>query len=174
MMRILLAVLPVFLTALPAIAAGGEDGSRGSGGNLFFALLIFLAVLVFAAYGTRWIAKLSGGGRGRILRIAESVYLGPNRGLHLVLLGKKLFLVGQGDHGINLIAELSDEESLAQAEQHLAAAERGQIQGGFAKQLQQLLTKDDQEGGVSVETTERLLNQLRNVRHRKARGEKND
>ncbi|HHZ19896.1 MAG TPA: flagellar biosynthetic protein FliO [Firmicutes bacterium] len=175
MIRRLLPIPVTFFTvALPAMAAVGEDEYRGGGANIFYALLVFIVVLVLAAYGTRWIAKLSSGARGRILRIAESVYLGPNRGLHLVLVGKKLYLVGQGDHGMNLLAEIDDEGLVAQAEQNLAEAKQGLAQGSFSKQLQQLLAKDGQEQEVSLETTERLLDKLRNARQQKARGERND
>ena len=166
----LISIIGSVLYALPGLASEGKMiYSRGD--NLLFVLLIFVAVIVLAAYGTKWVAGRFGGAQGRILRIAESVFLGPNRGLHLVLVGKKLLLIGQSEREMNLLAELDDEELVAQAEKTITQRTMAGS-STFKQHLQKFLVKDEQNTEVSVGTAERLLDQLSRVRRRKERGGK--
>jgi flagellar biogenesis protein FliO len=166
----LILIIGLLLYALPGLASDGKT-TYSRGDNLLFVFLTFAAVIVAAAYGTKWVAGRFGGVQGRILRIAESAFLGPNRGLHLVLVGKKLFLIGQSEREMNLLAELDDEELVTQAE-------KGMLQRSnagpstFKHYLQKFMVKDEQNTGVSVGTAERLLDQLSRVRRRKERGGK--
>lgn len=47
-----------------------------------------------------------------IIKLRSSVPLGTNRFIHLVEVGTHYFLIGSSDAGINLISELTDNESL--------------------------------------------------------------
>lgn len=169
--RVLLLCLGLMGVASPVMAAAERDSYRGGSFNLFFALLAFVFVMFLASYATRWIAGRFGGGTGRLLKVADSVFLGPNRGLHLVLLGKKLYLIGQADHSLNLLGELDDEELIAEAEKAFNA--RVVVpQGNFGQILQKLMKKEG-EAELSAGTAERLLEQMNRMRRQKDRSGKN-
>lgn len=160
-------------SALPAMAAVEGETYRGGGGgyNLFFMLITFIAVMFLASYATRWVAGRFGSSQGRLLRIADSVILGPNRGLHLVLLGKRIYLIGQADQSMTLLGELDDEE-LVEAAEKAFAAKTVLPQGNFGQVLQKFMNKEG-ETNLSAGTAERLLEQMTRMRRQKDRSGKN-
>lgn len=157
--------------ASPVMAATERDTYRGGSFNLFFALLAFVAVMFLASYATRFIAGRFSGSQGRLLKIADSVILGPNRGLHLVLLGPKLYLIGQADQSMTLLGEVDDPDLLEQAQKAFDA--RTSIpQGNFGQMLQRIMNKEG-EAELSAGTAERLLEQMNRMRRQKDRSGKN-
>ncbi|NLY88910.1 MAG: flagellar biosynthetic protein FliO [Firmicutes bacterium] len=88
---------------------GGQTAGGGAfGGEFIIIILAFFGVLLFAAWLTRWLAGKAGKMRGRYLSIVDSLSLGPNRGLYLILLVDRLFLVGTADRSVHLVAEINE------------------------------------------------------------------
>lgn len=76
-------------------------------------VLAALAVVVPAAYlSTRFLSGRVRERRGRYMKLVESLPLGAQRGLHLVQVGERLFLVGGSERGISLLAEVDGTTSL--------------------------------------------------------------
>lgn len=172
MNRWLFIPLSMVILSFPVLAAQ-KQGEPGGGYNLVYFLFVSLIVICVAYFATQWIGKYAkglGNNRGRLIKIAESVYLGPNRGLHLVLVGNKIYLVGQGEQGMNLLTELDDEELIQQVK---AAGENnsGAVMNGFGQYLQTFLARDARTPLVPVGSADQLREQLNRVRHRKERGE---
>ena len=92
--------------------ASGLEQAAGSSaftsGEYLKFILVFIIVLLLAAWITRWLAGKTGRIRGRYLKIIDSLSLGPNRGLYLVLLVDRLFLIGAADRSVQLVAEVDD------------------------------------------------------------------
>lgn len=68
-----------------------------------FVILIGLGAWVF-------LRKFSGGavGTGQVIRIGETVRLGPRKSLHLVRIGSKTLLVANAADSLSLLADVSD------------------------------------------------------------------
>lgn len=93
----------------------GADSVYGE----LFRVLAALAVVVPAAYlSTRLLSGRVWARRARYMRLVESLPLGFQRGLHLVQVGERLFLVGGSEKGVTLLAEVD-----RAAELHPLAAE---------------------------------------------------
>lgn len=76
-------------------------------------VLAALAVVLPAAYlSTRFLSGRVRGRRGGSMKLVESLPLGAQRGLHLVQVGNRVFLVGASERGISLLAEMDGSGSL--------------------------------------------------------------
>jgi len=113
----------------PATAAGGgaQTGQGVSPGVStwdFVRMLLILAGVVVAIYLLFWLLRR--GTRKRIqendlIRVLGSRGLSGSRALHLVEVGRSVYLVGSSDGGVELISEITDKETLDSV--HLKAAE---------------------------------------------------
>ena len=107
------------------VAAGGAaSGAAASGGSAiasavstwdFVRMLLILAAAVVAIY--LLVALLRRGSRKRVrendlIRVLGSRTLAGTRTLHLVEVGTAVYLVGSSDGGVQLIAEVTDKESV--------------------------------------------------------------
>lgn len=91
----------------------------GYGAALMQTLLALGAVCILAWALLRWFAQrglvpgrwanLGFGGRGK-LRVVERLSLDARHGLFLVRAGRRIFLVGSGEHSVSLVAELSEHD----------------------------------------------------------------
>jgi flagellar protein FliO/FliZ len=80
--------------------------------DLAVTLLAFLAVILLAWLGARWLLRRlygPGAGGGRV-RVVERVPLEPRRTLYLVEAGEKLLLVGVTEHDIRVLGEFKRDE----------------------------------------------------------------
>jgi flagellar protein FliO/FliZ len=80
-----------------------------------FRMVLTLALAVAAVYGlVYFFRRLSRpqSVQDNFLKVLSSVHLGSNRYVHVVSLGSRAYLVGAGDSGINLIAEIEDRETI--------------------------------------------------------------
>src|SRR5690554_7994279 len=84
-----------------------EIGTSSNPVSLIWYFLSFIIILLLAAWGIKWMAGKMGRIRGKHLKLVESLYLGPNRGLHLIRVGNRLFLIGLADRYIELLAEIN-------------------------------------------------------------------
>ncbi|NLX63691.1 MAG: flagellar biosynthetic protein FliO [Clostridiaceae bacterium] len=80
-------------------------------------LLVFIAVLLLCYYTTRFIGrKMSGGMKNKNMRIVETLSLGPDRSLYLILVGDKHFLFFSSKKGLELVSEIDIETQTEAAE----------------------------------------------------------
>ena len=81
-----------------------------------FRMVLTLALVAAAIYGIVFFLKKAGRGRGvssdPFLRVLATAAVGTNRGVHVVSLGSQAWLVGSAEHGVNLIGEITDKETL--------------------------------------------------------------
>ncbi|MDR2158578.1 MAG: flagellar biosynthetic protein FliO [Treponema sp.] len=94
-----------------------EDAAAGGTGTFFLLLRIVLMLLVVAAaiYGIIWFLKRAArpsAGRDPYLKVLSTVPLGGSRFIHVVAFGSKAWLIGTGEGGPRLIAELQDPDTL--------------------------------------------------------------
>lgn len=103
--------LPLALDPEP-FRAGSQRKAIGVGTILDLALK--LALVLLFAYASVWMLRRLSHRRGRLLpgrgslRIVETTSLAPNRGLHLVAVGKRVFMIGSTPESINVLGEVSD------------------------------------------------------------------
>ncbi|NLW08355.1 MAG: flagellar biosynthetic protein FliO [Firmicutes bacterium] len=130
---------------------GGQAVSGAFGiGYIEYVIIIiaFFGVLLCIAWLTRWLAGKAGKMRGRYLSIIDSLSLGPNRGLYLILLVDRLFLVGTAERSVNLVAEI-DEPGLVDEVLKKGEGSPFQHNRGFFQYLQRVITPGEgrEDGG---------------------------
>ena len=73
-------------------------------------LFAFGAILLLCYYTTRIIAKkMSGGTKNKNMKIIETLSLGLDRCLYLILVGNKYFLFLASNKGLELVSEINTE-----------------------------------------------------------------
>lgn len=91
--------------------------NTGSGNSNIFFMLLVLCIFIGVIYLIiRWIAKkknvsISG---SEFAKVEGTKALALNKYLQLVSIGNKYYILGIGDHAVNLIKELDDEEQIDQ------------------------------------------------------------
>ncbi|MCX7038850.1 MAG: flagellar biosynthetic protein FliO [Spirochaetes bacterium] len=108
-----------------AAGAGGTaaGGAAGGGATIapavstwdFVRMLLILAAVVVAIYLLVALLRRGSGKRVRendLIRVLGSHTLAGTRALHLVEVGTALYLIGSSDGGVELIAEVTDKESV--------------------------------------------------------------
>ena len=155
--------------SLLILDAGEEADETGEvqGGPLvsswdFLRMVLILAAVVGVIYLIFWLLKR--GFRRQLpqndlIRLLGTRSLSGNRALHLVEMGKQVFLVGSAEGSISLISEIRDRETL-----DTIALERSQMQNrtsqGFAQFFQSIL-KSGRNQGSSVGGTVDFMKQQR-------------
>jgi len=151
-----------------------EIGTSSNPVSLIWYFLSFIIILLLAAWGIKWMAGKMGRIRGKHLKLVESLYLGPNRGLHLIRVGNRLFLIGLADRYIELLAEINDLETLVETEEEALTASQSPghpVYKDFSHYLQRILRV--KENNVGTNTGSRLENELKRFKDfRGKQGEK--
>ncbi len=96
----------------------------------FVQMLLILALVVAGIYILFYFLKKAGGPRqqeNEVIGVLSTKVLQANRSLHLVEVGKQMFLVGSSESGVALVAEIHDKESMDEI--RIKAAERGTLIG---------------------------------------------
>lgn len=81
-------------------------------------VVLTLVMVAVAIYGLVFILKKAsraGGGRmaqDPFLKVLASAPVGTNRAVHVVSLGSQAWLIGVAEHGVSLISEIADKETL--------------------------------------------------------------
>ncbi len=112
-------------------AAGGTAPRQNAGGVStwdFVRMIIILAAIIGLIYLLFWLLRRGAGRKVQendLIKVLGSRTLGSNRALHLVEVGSSVYLVGSSEGGVELIAEITEKESLDSvrlkaAEQHPA------------------------------------------------------
>ena len=84
------------------------DGLQSTLIRQFFLMIGCVAAIGAAAW---FVCRKFGGGLAGgqgIIRVSDTVRLGPRKAVHLVRVGKRAFLVGSGQDSFCLLAEVSD------------------------------------------------------------------
>ena len=113
---------------IPDTGAGGGEAAGGGaaavGGAViasavstwdFVRMLLILAAVIGAIYLLVWLLRRGSGKRVRendLIRVLGSRTLAGTRALHLVEVGTAIYLIGSSDGGVELIAEVTDKESV--------------------------------------------------------------
>jgi flagellar protein FliO/FliZ len=99
----------IVLGDAPPAAAGGGTPIPAA-----LRMVVVLALTAAAIYGiVFWLKRITRPPvpRNPHIKVLSSVPLGSNRYLHVVSVGAKTWLLGAGDGGISLIAEITDQEA---------------------------------------------------------------
>jgi flagellar protein FliO/FliZ len=89
-------------------------------------MILILACVIGVIYLLFWVLRKGTGRRiqeNDLIRVLGSRGLSGSRSLHLVEVGSSIYLVGSTDGGVELIAEITEKESLDAV--RLKAAEQG-------------------------------------------------
>jgi flagellar protein FliO/FliZ len=93
-----------------------ETGSLPvSSGFVVFRMVLALALVAAAVYGVVFFIRRASRPQERRnshLKVLTSAHLGSNRFVHVVHLGNQAWLLGAGEGGVSLIAEVTDKEVL--------------------------------------------------------------
>ncbi len=112
-----------------SVPAAGGTPVRATGGGVttwdFVRMLIILAAIIGLIYLLFWLLRRGAGRKVQendLIRVLGSRSLASNRALHLVEVGSSIYLVGSSEGGVELVAEITEKESLDSV--RLAAAEQ--------------------------------------------------
>lgn len=100
-------------------------------------MILVLALVVGLIYGVFWLLRRGARAKApetEMIRVLGSRALAGNRALHLVEVGRSVYLVGSAENGVNLVAELKDQQTI-DAIRVQAAEEGGKPRRGFAATL---------------------------------------
>jgi flagellar protein FliO/FliZ len=97
--------------------AGPELPPPGPGASfsLMLRMLLILILAAAAIYGVVYFLKRASRPseqRDPNVRLLSSVHLGSNRVVHAISVGTRIFLLGAGDSGVNLITEIDDQDTI--------------------------------------------------------------
>lgn len=81
----------------------------------FVRMIIILAAVVGVIYLIFFLLKRSANPKmqnNELMRVLATQTIANNRSLHLVEVGRQIFLIGAGDNSVNLVSEITDKESI--------------------------------------------------------------
>jgi flagellar biosynthetic protein FliO len=139
--------------------------------ELVQAVFLFAVVLLLAWLSTRLVgARMSGAGRGRLIRVLEHVPAGRDRSLLLVAVGGKIHLVGATADQISLLDTVADPEAVSRLLAQVPADQNPlglALPASFRDVLEKMRTGGRTEPDPSAATggeIERLEQQLERLR----------
>ena len=127
-------------TAAPAADAAVK--APGVGTWDFVRMFVILALVVGCIYGLFWLLRRGSRPKSpenEMIRLLGSRSLAGNRALHLVEVGRDIYLVGSAENGVNLVAEVKDQETI-DAIRVQAAEEGGRARRTFAEVLSRVFS----------------------------------
>jgi flagellar biogenesis protein FliO len=160
--RIMMVITGLLLIPEITYAANKEEAGPemfSGGGQWFFALLSLVFVVFLAYWATRFLAGKYGNLPSRHMKVAESLCLGPNRHLYLLLVNDQVLLVGSTEHGIQLMKEYSD-PAFYEEMRRLSPQSRVSPAGKFQEMLASLMGKNDTEADMTAGRMPELKNRL--------------
>ena len=120
-------------------------------------MVLVLVLVIASIYGLFFLLKRIQGNRGsgvELIHVLSSQNLSGGKSVHLVEVGRQVFLIGSGDQNVVLISEIVDQASLdtIQIKREQAASERGKsfsqlLQGVFGPTTEE--EDDADEGSIS-------------------------
>lgn len=100
------------------VFAGETSGTARRGGGeiaVIVRMVLVLALAALAVYGVVYFLRRSTRPqtqRNPYLKILTSAHLGSSRFLYVVSVGSRAWLIGAGEGGVNLLAEIDDREAI--------------------------------------------------------------
>jgi flagellar biogenesis protein FliO len=164
----LVAGLPLLALARVCLAAdkARPEPELFGGGQWILSLLSLILVAFLAYWATRLIAGRYGNSPARHIKVAESLCLGSNRHLYLLIINNQALLIGSSEHGLTLLKEY-DEQAFCE-ELKLAAAREQSLPGGNLKKWLGALTNREGEAN-NQETFGRYILSLAKLGSTKAK-----
>ena len=158
----------LLLPAMTMAAETNENPGTEFGGQWIWAFVSLVIVVILAYWVTRFVAGKFNVSQARHIKVAESLCLGPNRHLYLLLVNNQVLLVGGSEHGINLLKEYDDANWYELLNQAQALGNQFPTDR-FKDILTGLLKKEDDSvaSGIDAEPTDskqRLMDGLERIR----------
>jgi flagellar protein FliO/FliZ len=114
---------------------GGEDGQRRLTSFTawdFIRMLLILGAVVGVIYAIFFFMKRSSypkSGGNELFRVLSTQMLSNNRSIHLVEVGRQIFLLGAGEGSVTLLSEITDKETLDEIRIKLSEGKIGENKG---------------------------------------------
>ncbi len=106
---------------------------------IFTLLITFLVVIGLAYFVSRFLGQKMGSlsvvGDNKIL---ATLSLGPNRGIYVIQIAEKCFIIGVTDHSINLLQEITDKEEIERLKMQTVSPATGQFDRIFQRHIASL------------------------------------
>ena len=143
-------LLPLTLGARsgPEDPARSEPQRKGVSAGMIANLMLKLGLVLLFVYLSVWALKKVSQRRGRLLpgrgplQVLETTSLAPNRGLHLIAVGRRVFLIGSTPESITILGDVSEETDLCR--QPDAQTDKP----SFGSQLQSMFKRDEPAQGL--------------------------
>jgi flagellar protein FliO/FliZ len=129
------------ISTTPQASGPASSNTPGFGIWDLLRMVLILALVIAAIYGVFYVIRRGSGQKKiaetELIKLLGSQGLPGNRWLHLVNVQKQVFLVGSSEGAVNLIAEITDQESIdelrfqAQTEAPLRNRSFADLIGGF-------------------------------------------
>lgn len=155
---------------LPAVAHGKTNSDPGlefNSGQWIWALFSLIIVVFLTYWGTRVLAGKFQTAQAKHLMVAESLFLGPNRYLYLILIRGKVFLIGSSEQNITLLKEIDDSQFYEELEKNYET-NRVLVPRGFSDFLGPLINSIGTKGAgetISANRKQRIHEGLAKIRH---------
>ena len=108
-------------------------------------ILVLAAVLVTIYLVFRLLKRLSSGTKRPStgsMHLMDTLTLATNRSLHIVEVGQQLFIIGVGEHGVSLVAEIDEQETIDEIRLK-SSVERDHVGPNFGELVGNLFQKRD-------------------------------
>ncbi|NLM60818.1 MAG: flagellar biosynthetic protein FliO [Clostridiales bacterium] len=80
-------------------------------GSVVLALFALIGVLVLAYFTTKWLARRTGGDRGKgIIKIIDRQFIAQDKSFIVLRVGKKILLVGHTSQSMTKLADLDEDD----------------------------------------------------------------
>ncbi len=164
----LLVAAGIFFPQAVTLGKAGNDPGLdyfNTGGQWIWALLSLIIVVALSYWVTRFFAGKFGISQARHIKVAESLSLGPNRHLYLLLVNGKVLLIGSSEHGLSLVKEIDDPEFQAELEKTVQLNQTAP--GKFAGMIGPIINGLNPRGAVDIGATngrQRLHEGLEKIR----------
>lgn len=166
-----------FLLPTITLAGTGEETSSTatfSGLQWIWALFSLFLVAIIAFWVTKMLAGRLGYSQAKHMKVAESLFLGPNRHLYLLLFQGRVLLLSGSEQGIQLIKEIDDPVLYAELEQGSPSAPtfaNGKFPEVF-KSVMSVLTNNETVAAADDNnpTRQKLVESLERIRNWRAKG----
>ncbi len=129
----------------------------------FVRMILVLALVVVAIYGFYFLMrrnKKQDPGESDLIKLLASRTLPGNRAVHLLEVGKHVFLLGNAEQSVNLLAEITDQESIDEI-RIKAAAEQNTAPRTFAEMIGGVFTPPGNSESVQGTTLQSPLDFLK-------------
>lgn len=112
----------------------------------FVRLLFSLGIVILLLYlFLRFLGKrMKKNQYSEFIELIDSLYIGPNRGIHVAEIAGKIVVLGATEQSISFLFEIDDEETIEQVRGYrVGTVSKGDSAGSFASQLKLFLPNGD-------------------------------